>query len=180
MRKKGKTNPEVKLVPIDYPSLRSVSGRVRLQSVALRRTTFEVLVDAGSLAESSEGIDFTFQLVEARWDLEDGERALDVILDYRVAAVSRQPDLEKKKPIILFGLACEWVVRFGLPDDFQVASPKVMADFAVANGQLNAHPYVRQLVQDLTGRSGWVPVVLPTFLAPASRPEHLGSRYRRA
>ena len=65
-------------------------------------------------------------------------------------------------------------VVFAVPPGFHLPAAEVMADFAVANGQLSAFPYVRQHVQDMTTKGGWPALVLPTFRIPATRSVGLG------
>ena len=76
----------------------------------------------------------------------------------------------------MLDLSCHWRVSYRVSESFEPAAAKAMADFAVVNGQLNAFPYVRQFVQDIVGRSGWPPLVLPVYRIPKQRPSSVGKR----
>jgi len=159
---------------IDYDKVRQVSGVVRLRDVVLTHAHW--LSTQAAFDLGGEAPTYSFRLVDASWDHQGS--VLEVLLEYGLVAFAGPHHSGGARDVQLFQLECGWKVAFGVPATFRPASGQVMADFVVANGQLNAFPYVRQFVQDLTGRAGWPPLILPTFRIPATREKDLGPRRR--
>jgi hypothetical protein len=176
MTKKTTGPAQGKLITIDYGRLRAVSGVVQLQDVILNRAAFDSLTEASHDTPATGSVELSIKLTGAQWGYSAEAHLLKAYLEYRLTAVARPAQEGVGDRMLLFGLVCEWMVRFGVPDGYSLPPDDVMGDFTVANGQLNAHPYVRQFIQDVTGRAGWMPVILPTFRIPATRAEGLGSR----
>jgi hypothetical protein len=176
-RKAPKT--KAPLVSINYERLRSISGAVQLRDVLLTHTHLQSFIVATKLSMNPEAMMYMFELTDATWDLDREKNILEIQLKYKLhAAVGTQKGQQEPAP--LFHLQCEWSVIFGVSEEIDPeTSEDVMADFAVANGQLNAFPYVRQYVQDVTGRAGWPPLVLPTFRIPSKRKESIGGRLQQ-
>jgi hypothetical protein len=163
------------MVDIDYERVKTVSSVVQLTDVLLTHCHWQSSDRNPRLSIEPETMAFSFGLEEATWDFSE-LRVLEVDLRYRLTAFAQAQGEGEHVQIPLFDLECAWQVSFGVPDDFEPSSADVLADFAAANGQLNAFPYVRQFVQDMTGRAGWPPLVLPTFRIPAKRPKAIGGR----
>lgn len=172
--------PKPKLVAVDYEALSSVSRDVQLQEVTLHQAHWNSsprLRHGGQ----AKGLSYSFKLVDAMWDLEYEHRVLVVELQYELAAfvelLNGDPQSEREqKDVHMLDLSCNWRVSYRVNESFKPAAAKTMADFAVVNGQLNAFPYVRQFVQDIIGRSGLPPLVLPVYRIPKKRPSSVGKR----
>lgn len=169
---------KIATVAIDYDRLKTVSGVVRLKDVLLVHSHWNSLARTPRMEVEPAGMAFKFALASATWDFLPELKQLEIELEYRLIAFARL-DVTKdneSKDVQLFSLECEWSVVFSVPEDFLPTDLMALADFSVANGQLNAFPYVRQYVQDVTSRGGWPPLVLPTFRAPANRPVRFGGK----
>jgi hypothetical protein len=158
-------------IEIDYDRLRNVSKVVQLNDVLLVEGGFVSLLDPRQLdtTQPTAAPEYQLSLVDGQW-WRDGQR-FDVGLGYRVfAAISSE-----KGTIPLFEIRARWFVSYSLPDSFEPPAEvdESFADFVAANGQVNAFPYLRQLVSDLSGRAGWPPLVLAVLRAPAKRPRGL-------
>lgn len=173
-----KKQPKVAMVAIDYERVKSVSGVVRLKDVLLNHSHWHSVTRAPRLEVEPTTMAFNFALADATWDFEPEAKLLEIQLEYRLAAFARVDGKENvdSNEVSLFQLECDWDVVFAVPDGFSPSDLDALADFTVANGQLNAFPYVRQYVQDVTSRAGWPPLVLPTFRIPAKRPKPVGGR----
>ena len=172
-----KKEVKVAMVAIDYERLKSVSGVVRLKDVLLNHSYWHSMTRATGLDVEPTAMAFNFALADATWDFVPHIKRLVVQLGYRLAAFARVgTDNVDDGEILLFQLECDWHVVFEVPDEFSPVDVDALADFTVANGQLNAFPYERQYVQDVTSRAGWPPLVLPTFRVPAKRPKAIGKR----
>jgi hypothetical protein len=173
MKQQQVQKPKLALTQIDYERVKVVSSVVRLQDVLLAHSHWNSEMKAPRLDVEPSSMMFSLVLTDATWEFAPTTKLLEIQLGYRLTAIAK---IDEKKNVPLFQLECDWDVVFGVPDEFSPSSPEVMADFAFANGQLNAFPYVRQYVQDVTGRAGWPPLVLPTFRIPAKRPKQLGGK----
>lgn len=160
--------PPMAMAKIDYERLRQVSGVVQLQEVLLVKADWQSNAPSAREDIGTGAMRYALTLTAVSWS--SAPKRLTVYLDYRLVAFA---ELTPGKPTNLFGLSCRWAVLFGVPEDFAAPAVDVMTDFAAANGQLNAFPYIRQFVQEATGRGGWPPLVLPTFRIPADRPKEL-------
>lgn len=168
----------VPMVALDYERLKTVSGVVQLKDIFLNHSHWHSLARASQLDVGPAAMTFSFMLADATWDLMPDLKLLEIQLEYRLIAHAKFDGESKSdgNEVALFRLDCNWEVIFGVPDDFTPTNLDALADFTVANGQLNAFPYVRQYVQELTGRAGWPPLVLPTFRVPAKRSAAIGGR----
>jgi len=175
MKQPQRQKPKVAMTRIDYERVKQVSSVVRLKDVLLSHSHWQSATKVPRLAVEPSSMTFTFFLADATWDF-DATKLLEIQLEYRLAAFAKIDGRKYGTDLPLFQLECEWDVVFEVPKEFSPLEAEVMADFAVANGQLNAFPYVRQYVQDVTSRAGWPPLVLPTFRIPAKRSEPLGGR----
>jgi hypothetical protein len=172
-----KNRLKVAMVAIDYERVKSVSGVVRLKDVLLNHSHWRSMTRAPRLEVEPTSMTFNFALADATWDFVPEINLLEIQLEYRLVAFARVDGKRNEgNEIPLFQLECDWDVAFEVPERFSPSDMDALADFAVANGQLNAFPYVRQYVQDMTSRAGWPPLVLPTFRIPAKRPKPLGGR----
>ena len=158
-------------VEIDYDRLRSVSKVVQLNDVLLAEGAFASHLDPRQLdaMQPTAAPEYQLNLVDGRW-WRDGQH-FDVALGYRVLATIRS----EKATTPLFEIRARWFVSYSLPEGFEPSAEadEVFADFVAANGQVNAFPYLRQFVGDLSGRAGWPPLVLAVLRAPAKRPRGL-------
>lgn len=158
-------------VEIDYEQLKSLTKLIQLHGITLVDGGITSHVDPRSLAEIDvEEKGYTLNLSDARWWL-DGT-SLDVLLAYRVTANGTINGQESA----LFTVGARFLVTYALPEGTEVPvenRDNLLADLVAANGQINAFPYLRQLVNDLTARSGWPPLVLNVLKAPARRPRGL-------
>jgi hypothetical protein len=172
-----KNAPKVATVAIDYERVKSVSGVVRLKDVLLNHSHWHSMTRAPRLEIEPTTMAFNFALADATWDFVPELKLLEIQLEYRLVAFAKVDGKRNDgNEVPLFQLECDWDVAFELPEGFSPSDVDALADFTVANGQLNAFPYVRQYVQDVTSRAGWPPLVLPTFRIPAKRPKHIGGR----
>lgn len=156
---------------IDYERLRSLSRQVQLRDVALVATNFQCHRPPETVGRDVPRA-FAFQLGHATWNHhpESGEVNVLLVFDVRARATV-EVAAGKPEDVNVFQLQSVWSVLYEIRPDADLAvDDDVMADFAFANGQLNVYPYVRQLVQDLTGRAGWPPLVMPVFTVPSRRP----------
>ena len=177
--KTNKTNEtnkveKVEMVTIDYERVKVVSTVVRLKDVLLAHSHWHSVEKPTRLEADPTAMSFNFGLIEATWDFFAASRTLEIQLKFRLAAFAKVDGSDDRNTVPLFQLECDWDVAFEIPESFEPSDVGALADFAVANGQLNAFPYVRQYVQDVTGRAGWPPLVLPTFRIPKKRPKALG------
>jgi preprotein translocase subunit SecB len=166
-----KARVEGENVPVNYDRIRTVSSVVTLIDVLLTTSRFESVAHPHCLPAEPEAMHYAFVLANATWTHRSSKKQLGVRLEYRLVTTAKL----SKKNTQLFTMAFAYDVTFGVPDSFSPADADTMADFAFANGQLNAFPYVRQHVQDNTAKAGWAPLVLPTFRIPASRPATVGA-----
>lgn len=99
-------------------------------------------------------------------------RTLEIQLEVRLAAFAKVDGNDDVVDIPPLQLECNRDVSFEVPEKFEPSDVDALADLAVVanNGQLNTSPYVRQYVQDVTGRAG----LLSTFRIPKKRPKELG------
>jgi hypothetical protein len=169
---------KVAMVAIDYERVKSVSGVVRLKEVLLNHSHWRSTMRAPRLEVEPTAMAFNFALADATWDFVPELKLLEILLEYRLAAFAKVDGKQNVEgnEVPLFQLECDWDVVFEVPEGFAPSDLDALADFAVANGQLNAFPYVRQYVQDVTSRAGWPPLVLPVFRIPAKRPKAVGAR----
>lgn len=165
---------EVAMVAIDYERVKTISGVVRLKDVLLTHSHWHSATRAPRLEVEPTTMAFNFALADATWEFVPELKLLEIRLEYRLAAFAKVAEKNDGQEVPLFQLECDWDAIFAVPDDFTPSNAEALADFAVANGQLNAFPYVRQFVQDVTGRAGWPPLVLPTFRIPVKRPKPVG------
>lgn len=145
---------QVATIAIDYERVKVVSSVVRLKDVLLTHSHWHSATRAPRLEIEPTSMRFTFALAEATWDFVPELKLLEIQLEYRLAAFAKV-DGEKENDgteVPLFQLECDWNVLFEVPDEFAPSNTEALADFATANGQLNAFPYVRQYVQDVTSR----------------------------
>lgn len=174
-RKKGSTSPKLESkshVAIDYERIKQVSSVVTLVDVLLAQSHWQSLAGPHGLPAAPESMNYKLGLSSAGWSFAVARKQLEVSLEYRLSASAKFAG----KHVSIFAMRFEYRVTFGVPDDFEPGSADVMSDFAFANGQLNAFPYVRQHVQELTAKAGWAPLILPTFRIPANRPASIGAR----
>lgn len=178
MTEQKSQKPKVEMIPIDYERVKVVSTVVRLKDVLLSHSHWHSKAKATNLALEPTAMAFTFALVEATWAFASATKTLEIQLEFSLAAFAKvgRSKEDNANDVPLFQLDCDWDVVFEVPDEFAPSDTSALADFAVANGQLNAFPYVRQYVQDVTGRAGWPPLVLPTFRIPKKRPKALGGQ----
>jgi hypothetical protein len=138
-------------IEIDYEQLKSLTKVIQLNGISLVDGGIHSNVDPRGIVGADVGPKgYALSLGDAKWWL-DGS-ALDVVLGYRVTGTATR-DSEK---IDLFTVGARFLVSYSLPE-----------------GQINAFPYLRQFVNDLTARAGWPPLVLSVFKAPARRPRGL-------
>lgn len=128
-------------------------------------------LDPRNLEDAAAGQkNYALHLGDARWWLEGA--VLDILLGYRINAfLSRET-----KQVELFTITARFVASYALPDNANIVTEgrdSLMADLVAANGQINVFPYLRQLVADMTSRTGWSSLVLNVFKAPAKRPRDL-------
>lgn len=166
---------EIDMIAIDYDRIKTISGVVRLKDVLLTNCHWNSTTRVQRLEVAAPNMAFHFALFDATWEFVPELQQLEIGLEYRLAAFASTTERSNGQEIPLFQLECNWDVIFAVPEDFTPSGAGVLADFSVANGQLNAFPYVRQFVQDVTGRAGWPPLVLPTFRIPVKRPKSLGN-----
>lgn len=167
------TQAPVPMVQIDDERVRKVSSVVHLQDVLLVHATWDSSIAYRRPDVNTASMRYVFRLAEATWGLH-AHGNLEIHLEFRLNALAKGNGDKHDTEVPLFETTSGWAVIFGVPDEFVPADGETMADFTVANGQLNAFPYVRQWVQDITGRAGWPPLVLPTFRIPAKRLERHG------
>jgi hypothetical protein len=151
--------------------LKTLTKLLQLHNIVLVESSICSALDPRSLGNAVVGQKtYALNLGEARWWL-DGA-ALDVLLGYRITAfLSRDA-----KQLELLTVTASFVASYALPDNTKIATEdrdSLMADLVAANGQINVFPYLRQLVVDMTSRTGWPPLVLNVFKAPAKRPRDL-------
>ncbi|MBN1654244.1 MAG: protein-export chaperone SecB [Deltaproteobacteria bacterium] len=170
------TKKKDKNVRVEYNNIKEVSSVVSLRDVFLVSSHWESFLSLHSTGFESNNKFFNFKLLDATWNFDVSSKTLDIQLTYQLIAEEKSEIKRQKSNVRLFEMQFGWLVVFSVPETFKPTKPKVMADFTVVNGQLNAFPYVRQFVHEMTTRAGWPPLVLPTFLLPAHREAHLGSR----
>jgi hypothetical protein len=158
-------------IEINYARMRMVSKVVQLDEVILGDAGLVSRIDPRRMdtLKATTPPEYQVKLVDARW-WRDGQQ-FDVGLGYLVqASVRSQSALHE-----LFEVRSRWVVSYTLPEDFALPADgdEILADFVAANGQINVFPYLRQLVNDLSARGGWPPLVLAVFKVPAKRPHGL-------
>jgi hypothetical protein len=158
-------------IEIDYEQLKSLTKVIQLNGISLVDGGIHSNVDPRGIVGADVGPKgYALSLGDAKWWL-DGS-ALDVVLGYRVTGTATR-DSEK---IDLFTVGARFLVSYSLPEGTVVPldnRDNLLADLVAANGQINAFPYLRQFVNDLTARAGWPPLVLSVFKAPARRPRGL-------
>lgn len=150
-------------VSIDYQLLQTVSKEVQLRDILLGDVAFTSIADPKSLrSKDAPKISFSLELVAGTWW--NDQQKLDVRLSYLlVAHVDGQTRQE------LFRMQISWIARYELKVAYDGAV-SAMEDFVEANVQINVFPYLRQIVNDVSARAGWPPLLLPVFRVPAKRP----------
>lgn len=155
---------------IDFERLRSLSRRVQLRDVALVAASFQCLQHSNNFPRDVQK-SFLFRLAEAQWEWSADTGMASVILVFNINARVAEEKKGQLTETEVFQQQCVWNALYSIrvDDDFEI-DDDVMADFCFANGQLNVYPYVRQFVQDLTGRAGWPALVMPVLTVPSTRP----------
>jgi hypothetical protein len=157
---------ENEMVAIDYNRLRTLTSVIHLDTINLIESAMTSFLDARRLDGSKAMLDYGVQLADAAWARQGSQ--LDAYVAYVISARMRDDSKTKE----LFRVTARFLVGYRVPEDLLLdafTSSDVMADFVVANGQINAFPYVRQLVADQTARAGWPPLQLDVLRAPAKR-----------
>lgn len=158
-------------VEIDYEQLKTLTRVIQLNGIFLLDGGIHSHVDHRAIAGTDGGPKgYVLSLGDARWWLDNS--ALDVVLGYRVTGTATR----EVGKIELFTVSARFLVSYSIPEGAVVPldnKDNILADFVAANGQINAFPYLRQFVNDVTARAGWPPLVLSVFKAPARRPRAL-------
>ena len=153
-----------KLVDIDYGRLRGVTASIELDAITLVRSHFASAANPRVFDEDNGQSEYSLGITDARWFVEPGR--LELLLEYSVRAIHRRASGEH---VDLFDAVSAFVAAYALPADF-VADDEVMADFVLANGQINVFPYVRHQMADQSSKAGWRTLVLKVLRVPARRP----------
>ncbi len=164
---RGAVAPSVEAVDIDYVRIKQISGVVQLSNIVLADVAYTTLGFQQALAAHvKDEAKYDVNVVDARWNRNGS--AFDVSLGYSIDTQI----VHDGNAVPLFRLRARWVLSYVLPDDFQEPeqAAEAISDFVWANGQVNVFPYLRELVNDVTAKAGWLPLVLPVFRAPARRP----------
>ena len=156
---------------IDYDNLRAIAGSVQLDDIRLLDCRFSALIEPDGL-DAEETLSFVRTLRGARWSLVMDGKALVTSLAFRVRGqAQKRTDVGHSATARdVFVLESSWKCRYHFLREVPFGDLDLLDDFAFANGQLNVFPYFRQLVSDITARSGWPAVILPVFRAPSRRP----------
>lgn len=163
---KGSSGESDEMVAIDYNRLRTITSVIQLDTINLIDSMMTSFLDARFLDTGQATLEYSVQLADAAWARKDQQ--VDVVVGYQVTAHIRDDD----KPKELFSVTARFLVGYRVPDGFKLdpaTGADVMADLVIANGQMNAFPYVRQLIADQTARAGWPPLQLDVLRAPAKR-----------
>ncbi len=162
---------KIERVDINYPRLATVTKVIKLHGIDMLDLSFLSMVDPRTLDHESGETAFSHGPVDARWFRR--ETQLDVVLGLRVVGhlASDPTDGSDRNYRDLFSLTARYLISYSLPEGFTIDGDEseVMADMVLANGQINAFPYFRQLVVEQTARAGWPPLVLDVFRAPQTR-----------
>lgn len=157
-------------VEIDYARLKERTGSFQLDNIVLMDSSYESHSDPRTLADTTGPSEFTVGITEARWSRY--ETHVDVVLAYEIKALRRTPAEARD----LFAVNARFLATYFVPGGTPHLEVEVMADWVIANGQINVFPYLRQLVADLSTRGGWPTLVLRVHRAPKSRPRDLVQR----
>ena len=154
------------MIAIDYNRLRTITSVIQLDTINLIDSMMTSFSDSRFLDAGQATLEYTVQLCDAAWARKDQQ--VDAVVGYQVTARVQDDD----KPKEIFRVTARFLVGYRVPAGFTLdpsTSSDVMADLVIANGQINAFPYVRQLIADQTARAGWPPLQLDVFRAPAKR-----------
>lgn len=158
---------------IDYGAITLLSRAVQLRDVVLDSVSFERL---DSMPEGVLRLNYSHRAINLFYRLNPETARLDISIEYHLRGSRMAGD----EQIDLFASTYRWSVHYVLTGAVNEVTDSVASDFSYANAQLNAYPYVRAFVTDLTARAGLPPLVLPVFRAPKRRPAEVvrGEIYR--
>jgi hypothetical protein len=156
---------------IDYGHLKVLAAAVQLDDIRLLDCQFSAILEPDGLSPD-ETLSFVRHTRGTRWSIGEDGRVLTTKLTFRVRgqAQRRNETGQALTTRDVFLLESSWKARYHFLKEVDLNNHELVEDFAFTNGQLNVFPYFRQLVSDLTSRSGWPTVVLPVFRAPSRRP----------
>ncbi len=171
----NKPTDTIKKSPINYERLKLITSHIQLHNINLKSASLHSTIDSRNANNLTGTKGYTLNLNEARWWLDGSD--LEILLSYRASAFS----MRDKIPSELFAVTASFIVTYSLDQKVIIPSAdhdEMMADLVAANAQINAFPYLRQIVVDLTSRSGWPALLLKVFRAPASRSTALVKKMR--
>jgi hypothetical protein len=159
---------------IDYPGLQTLSRRVQVKDIILHSANFEL--QAPPDLEGQGVLGFTFGVGPVRYSATAADRGIDVFLSFEIqGTVQRAAEVGRSdaETFDLFELRASWHVRYELESPLGAVDRETLGDFAFANGQLQAFPYLRAHVADITSKAGLPMLTLPVFRIPKERPRNV-------
>ncbi|HEY1697865.1 MAG TPA: hypothetical protein VGG39_37145 [Polyangiaceae bacterium] len=148
----------------------TVARVVELTDVSLHRLVVEPSASVDSILSN----DCTLEIDPRSYSYVFDEKAgrIRVVVGVNVRVVRQEPAVAKRAKAASSTELLRIEVDYSLGYDLKVPPPpEELRDtlfdcFAEVNGTYNAWPYLREIVQDVTGRLGIPPITLPVFRVP--------------
>lgn len=136
-----------------------VARYVQLRTVALRSANVVADFDPESMPEEI-AVDLKYR---AGLDFKPGDsgralQSLGVLVEFQFTLRCEDED----QPIDVLALAASYLLIYSLAQDTQL-DERCLKYFAEVNGPYNAWPYLRELIQSVTGRVGLGGLTIPVF-----------------